>query len=166
MKIPNYPPRLWTVHGRVMVSPSARVRLVGVEMMVAMGEVAGVDEAKVRRARGRPIGPIPIRPISNLGLQTSIDQLMHSTYYLSLVVNGDAALAVSLDVNKCVRRQHGRHLERFFLREKFIRNLVLGWCLSKIKLCCFFFQFYVRAFCETQVKRRDLLNGLVGLVGQ
>ena len=106
LKIPNYPPRLWTVHGRVMVSPSARVRLVGVEMMVAMGEVAGVDEAKVRRARGRPIGPMPIRPISDLGLQTSIDQLMHSTYYLSLVANGYAAVAVSLYVNKCVRRQH------------------------------------------------------------
>ena len=79
-----------------MVSPSALVRLVGVEMMVAMGEVAGVDEAKVRRARGRPIGPIgpmpimpimpvmPVKPSDDLGLQT-IDQLMYSTYHLSLV---------------------------------------------------------------------------------
>ena len=82
-----------TVHGKVMVSPSALVRLVGVEMMVAMGEVAGVDEAKVRRARGRPIGPMPImpimpimpvKPIDDLGLQT-IDQLMYSTYHLFLV---------------------------------------------------------------------------------
>ena len=41
-----------------MVSPSALVRLVEVETMVAMGEVAGVEEAKVRSARERPIGPI------------------------------------------------------------------------------------------------------------
>ena len=45
-----------------MVSPSALVRLVEVDTMVAMGEEAGVEEAKVRRARERPIGPIgPVR---------------------------------------------------------------------------------------------------------
>ena len=50
-------------------------------MMVAMGEVAGVEEAKVRRATERPIGPIgPVRrPIDELSLQMSIDQLMYST---------------------------------------------------------------------------------------
>ena len=57
------PPRLCTVHGKVMVSPSALVRLVEVEMMVAIGEVAGVEEAKVRRARDRPIGPVHSLPI-------------------------------------------------------------------------------------------------------
>ena len=52
-----FPPRLCTVQGKVMVSPSALVRLLDVEMMVAMGEVAGVEETRVRRARGRPSGP-------------------------------------------------------------------------------------------------------------
>ena len=37
------------------------VRLVGLEMMVATGEVAGVEEANVRSTRGRPSGTI--RPI-------------------------------------------------------------------------------------------------------
>ena len=52
-----FPPRLCTVQGKVMVSPSALVKLLDVEMMVAMGEVAGVEETRVRRARGRPSGP-------------------------------------------------------------------------------------------------------------
>ena len=52
---------LCTVHGKVIVSPSALVRLVGLEMMVATGEVAGVEEANVRSTRGRPSGTI--RPI-------------------------------------------------------------------------------------------------------
>ena len=69
------PPRLCTVQGKVMVSPSALVRLVGVEMMVAMGEVAGVEEeAKVRRARESPIGPVHSLPIC---LLASTDQLMY-----------------------------------------------------------------------------------------
>ena len=52
---------LCTVHGKVIVSPSALVKLVGLEMMVATGEVAGVEEANVRSTRGRPSGTI--RPI-------------------------------------------------------------------------------------------------------
>ena len=52
---------LCTVHGKVIVSPSALVKLVGLEMMVATGEVAGVEEANVRSAIGRPSGTI--RPI-------------------------------------------------------------------------------------------------------
>ena len=70
------PPRLCTVHGKVMVSPSALVRLVEVEMMVAMGEVAGVEEAKVRRARERLIGPVHSFPIEDPRLQTSTHVLI------------------------------------------------------------------------------------------
>ena len=72
------------MQGKVIVSPSALVRLEVVEMMVAMGEVAGVEEAKVRRARERPIGPVhSIFPIlQDLWLPTSIDQLNSCAHYI------------------------------------------------------------------------------------
>ena len=73
------------MQGKVIVSPSALVRFEVVEMMVAMGEVAGVEEAKVRRARERPIGPVrSIFPILQ-DLPTSIEQL--NSYHMPLVLN-------------------------------------------------------------------------------